>query len=82
MLDPKTAVGGAALLAHRNPPDIFAAASKAAARRKRDRAIPDTSEFDRNPSLCIDLRWGVKVRRQVRQGGAWVDLCYLPDADD
>ena len=82
MLNRKNAVGGAALLAHRNPPDIFTAASKGAARRLRDAAIPDAAEFDAHPHLCIELRWGVKVRRQVRSGGEWVDLRHMPDGDE
>jgi hypothetical protein len=86
MVVPEKTVGGAALLAFRDPPDIFAGASKAKARQLRDAAIPDTAEFDAHAHLCIELRWrqrGVrKTLRQVRQDGAWLDLCFLPDRDD
>lgn len=73
---------GSALLAFRSPPDIFSAGGKKAARRKRDQAIPDTSAFDGSPHLCVELRWGNEAVRQVRSGGAWIDLCLLPDRDN
>lgn len=73
---------GSTLLAFRSPPDIFSASGKKAARRKRDAAIPDASAFDASPHLCVELRWGGGAVRQVRSGGAWVDLCLLPDRDD
>lgn len=88
MLYPNRSSSGAALLAFRAPPDIFfSEGGKAAARRLRDEAIPDASEFDANPHLCIEIGWrnqqGVRrTRRQVRQDGAWMDLCFMPDRDD
>lgn len=77
----QSAVTGAALLGFRSPPDIFSANGKKAARRKRDAAIPDASAFDAAPHLCVELRWGNEAVRQVRKGGAWIDLCLLPDGD-
>ena len=89
MLDREQAVGGAALLAFRDPPDtFFSEAGKGDARRLRDEALPDASEFDAHPHLCIELGWrtqqgGVRrTRRQVRRDGAWVDLCFMPDRED
>lgn len=82
MLHRESAVAGEALLAFRNPPDIFTGRSKTIARRKRDAAIPDASGFDAAPHLCIELRWGKKAVRQTRKDGAWLDLCMLPDSDD
>lgn len=73
---------GAALLAHRSPPDIFEAKTKAGARKKRDRAIPDPAEFDAAPHLCIELRFGRKTTRQVRRNGQWENLCILPDREE
>ena len=64
----------------RGPEDVFEAASKGAARRLRDEAIPDTGEFDDNGTFAVIVKWRSREVWQVRHDGAWRDVCFNHDA--
>ena len=67
--------GGGLLL--RTPPDIFTAATRAAAETARDAAITDTTPFDDNLNLAIILAWPATPTNtvyQVRRASAWADV--------
>ena len=62
---------------------VFQAASKAAARRKRDAALPVATAFDADGRRCVTLRWRGRQAWQARRGGTWVDVCVSKvDADE
>ena len=81
MTDHAAGTGGHphALVMTRGPADVFEAASKGAARRLRDSAIPEPREFDDDERLAIILKWGDRTLWQVRREGEWRDLCVTVD---